>query len=76
MFQNMYRNVDQYIGQAMEVNNDLEDFLNQESRGKKDGRGLCSEISSYPVLFSYLCIEPFVMIVIVISLNTDLTNKL
>jgi len=32
---NMYRNVDQYIGQAMEVNNDLEDFLNQASRGHR-----------------------------------------
>jgi len=31
----MYRNVDQYIGQAMEVNNDLEDFLNQETRGHR-----------------------------------------
>jgi hypothetical protein len=38
--QNMYRNVDQSIGQAMEVNNDLEDFLSQASRGKKSGRGV------------------------------------
>ncbi|XP_063690869.1 serine/threonine-protein phosphatase 6 regulatory ankyrin repeat subunit B-like isoform X11 [Bolinopsis microptera] len=37
--ENMYRNVDQYIGQAMEVNNDLEDFLSQASRGKKASRG-------------------------------------
>ncbi|KAL5249390.1 hypothetical protein ACHWQZ_G018297 [Mnemiopsis leidyi] len=33
--ENMYRNVDQSIGQAMEVNNDLEDFLNQASRGHR-----------------------------------------
>ena len=37
--QNLYRNVDQFIGQAMEVNNDLEDFVNQESRSGK-GKGI------------------------------------
>jgi len=36
--ENLYRNVDQFIGQAMEVNNDLEDFVNQESNGRS-GKG-------------------------------------